>query len=156
MGLGDRVELADLDARAGFHVRWPNDPSLGPPDAVYIDPFTGGQVTLVWAARQDLPATLEPGVGMLLSQFRGQVEEGFFTKALDGGTSVERLPVGDGKGYWLTGDPHFIFWKGPDGFVDDSRRWVGDVLLWAEGDITYRLETSLGRDRAVGLAESMD
>jgi hypothetical protein len=69
---------------------------------------------------------------------------------------VERLPVGDGKGYWLTGDPHFIFWKGPDGFVDDSRRWVGDVLLWAEGDITYRLETSLGRDRAVGLAESMD
>lgn len=156
MGLGDRVELADLDARAGFHVRWPNDPSLGPPDAVYVDPFTGGQVTLVWAARQDLPATLEPGVGMLLSQFRGQVEEGFFTKALDGGTSVERLPVGDGKGYWLTGDPHFIFWKGPDGFVDDSRRWVGDVLLWAEGDITYRLETSLGRDRAVGLAESMD
>jgi hypothetical protein len=156
MGLGDRVELADLDARAGFHVRWPNDPSLGPPDAAYVDPFTGGQVTLVWAARPALPATLEPGVGMLLSQFRGQVEEGFFTKAIDGGTSVERLPVGDGKGYWLTGDPHFIFWKGPDGFVDDSRRWVGDVLLWADGDITYRLETSLRRDRAVGLAESMD
>ena len=60
------------------------------------------------------------------------------------------------KGYWLTGDLHFIFWKGPNGFVDDSRRWVGDVLLWADGDITYRLETSLGRDRAVDLAESMD
>jgi hypothetical protein len=155
MGLGEQVELADLDARAGFHVRWPSDPSLGPPDAAYIDAFTGDQVTLVWASRPDLPATLEPGVGLLLSQFRGQVEEGFFTKALDGGTSVERLPVGDGRGFWLTGDLHFIFWKGPNGFVDDSRRWVGDVLLWADGDITYRLETSLGRERAVDLAESI-
>jgi hypothetical protein len=137
-------------------VRWPSDPSIGPPDAAYVDQFTGGQVTLVWAARPDLPATLEPGVGLLLSEFRGQVEEGFFTKAIDAGTSVERLAVGDGRGYWLTGDLHFIFWKGSNGFVDDSRRWVGDVLLWADGDITYRLETSLGRDSAVDIAESMD
>ena len=83
MGLGERVELADLDARAGFDVRWPNDPSIGPPDAAYIDATKGGQVSLVWASRPGLPATLEPGVGLLLSQFRGQVEDGFFTKVIN-------------------------------------------------------------------------
>jgi hypothetical protein len=156
MGLGERVELADLDGRAGFHVRWPNDPSIGPPDAAYIDDHTGGQVTLVWASSPDLPATLEPGVGLLLSQFRGRVEEGFFTKVVRGGTTVERLPVGDRQGYWLSGDFHFFFWESADGFVEDARRWVSDVLLWSDGEITYRLETSLGRSEAIPLATSLD
>ena len=156
MGLGERVELADLDARAGFHVRWPDDPSVGPPDAAYVDDRKGGQVSLVWASTPDLPATLEPGVGLLLSQFRGQTDEGFFTKAVHGGTTFEPVSVGGGEGFWLSGDPHLFFWQGPDGFVDDPRRWVGDTLLWSDGTITFRLETSLGRDAAIRLAETLD
>ncbi len=156
MGLGELVELADLDARAGFHVRWPEDPSVGPPDAAYVNDLTGGQVSLVWAATPDLPATLEPGVGLLLSQFRGETDEGFFSKAVRGGTTVERLTVGDDAGFWLSGDPHIFFWNGPGGFIEDPRRWVGDTLLWADGDITFRLETSLGRDAAIRLAEALD
>ncbi len=82
MGLGTRVDLADLDAQAGFPVRWPSDPALGPPDAAYIDPSKNGQVALVWAARPDLPATLEPGVGLVLTAFRGAVDDGFFNKVI--------------------------------------------------------------------------
>jgi hypothetical protein len=156
MGLGERVELADVDARAGFDVRWPNDPAIGPPDAAYIDVTKGGQVSLVWATRPDLPATLEPGVGLLLSQFRGEVDAGVFSKLVNGGTTVERLPVSDGQGYWLSGDSHILFWKGADGFIDDGRRWVSDVLLWSVGDVTYRLESALGRDEAIRLATSLD
>ena len=156
MGLGERVELADVDARAGFDVRWPNDPAIGPPDAAYIDVTKGGQVSLVWATRPDLPATLEPGVGLLLSQFRGEVDAGVFSKLVNGGTTVERLQVGDGPGYWLSGDSHILFWKAADGFVDDGRRWVSDVLLWSVGEVTYRLETALGRDEAIRLATSLD
>jgi hypothetical protein len=63
--------------------------------------------------------------------------------------------VNEGPGFWLTGDPHFLFYTGPDGFVHDPRRWVGDALLWANGPITYRLETSLGEQRALGMADSM-
>ncbi len=141
MGLGERIELTDLDARAGFSVQWPNDPSIGPPDAAYIDTRKGDQVTLVWAARPELPATLEPGVGLLVSQFRGNVEQGFFQKALDGGDTTVQLVMVDGEqAYWLSGDPHVFFWNGPEGFIDDGRRWVGDVLLWSNGTITYRLE----------------
>jgi hypothetical protein len=64
--------------------------------------------------------------------------------------------VGDARGYWLSGEQHLFFWEGPEGFVDDARRWVGDVLVWADGPITYRLETSLGREAAIRIAESMD
>lgn len=156
MGLGDLVELADLDARAQFSVAWPSDPSIGPPDAAYIDEGKGGLVSLVWASTPDLPATLEPGVGLLLSQFRGDVDEAFFAKALNGETTVELVLVGDDRAYWLKGDPHMLFWEGPSGPVHDERRWVGDALLWSNGAITYRLETSLGRDEAIRLAESLE
>jgi hypothetical protein len=32
---------------------------------------------------------------------------------------------------------------------------VGDVLIWSDGELTYRLETSLGRDAAVELAATI-
>ena len=158
MGLGEPVEPFDravLDDAAGFAVRWPDDPSVGEPDVAYIDRFKGGQVTLLWETTEALPATLEPSVGLLLSQFQGAVEQGFFNKSIDQGTVVERVRVSGQPGYWLHGDPHVFFWQGIGGFVDDQRRWVGDVLLWADGPITYRLETSLGRDEAIRLAETL-
>ena len=156
MGLGERVELADLDATAGFHVEWPHDPAIGPPDVAYVDEDRAGMVSLVWASSADLPATREPGVGLLLSQFEGAVEEGFFGKAISGDTSVDPVMVGDLRGYWLSGDPHMFFWDGPRGPAHEERRWVGDALLWSDGTITFRLETTLGRDEAIRLAGTMD
>jgi hypothetical protein len=155
MGLGEQVPLDELDSRAGFDVVWPSDPSLGPPDAAYIDPALGGQVALVWRSRPGLPDTLEPGVGLIVTAFRGTADSGFYTKTLGSGTTVESVPVGDDRGFWLHGDPHFLFYEGPEGFVHDPRRWVGDALLWTRGAITYRLETSLGKTAAIRLAESM-
>jgi hypothetical protein len=39
--------------------------------------------------------------------------------------------------------------------VFDSRRIVGDTLLWARDGITYRLESALGMDAAVRLADTL-
>ena len=97
----------------------------------------------------------EPGVGLVLTAFRGAVDDGWFTKVLGAGTTAERVRVGGQPGYWVSGDPHFFFYEGPNGPVQESRRWVGDVLLWADGPITYRLETSLGRDAAIAIAETL-
>jgi hypothetical protein len=156
LSLGERVELAELDARAGFPVTWPTDPTLGPPDAAYIDKFKGGQVSLVWATRDGLPATLEPGVGMILTAFRGRVDDTYVSKALNSETTVEVVLVDGQRGFWLGGDPHFFFYESPGGgFIEDPRRWVGDTLVWADGLLTYRLETALGRDATIGLAETM-
>lgn len=159
LGLGAALAPADraaLDARAGFHVRWPTDPGIGPPDAAYVDDARHGQVSLVWAARAGLPATLEPGVGLLLTEFQGSVDEGIYTKLTDTGTTVEAVLVNGKRGYWLSGAPHFFFYTGPSGLVQDDRRWVGDALIWADGPVTYRLESALGRDTTLRLAESLD
>lgn len=156
LGLGERVEVADVATRAAFPIRFPTDPLAGVPDAAWIDPTKAGQVSLVWGTRPDLPATLDRRVGLLLGQFNGRLDDGFITKSIDSGTKVERVRVGANPAFWISGDPHFFFYRGPDGqFVEDSRRWVGDTLLWTDGDITYRLETSLGREAAIRIAESL-
>ena len=156
LGLGQRVELADLASRAAFPIRYPTDPLLGPPDAAWIDSTKAGQVTIVWRARPDLPATIDPGVGLLLGQFDGTLHDGFITKAIDSGTTVERVRVGGNPAFWISGDPHFFYYELANGeFVEDSRRWVSDTLVWTDGDTTYRLETALGRDAAIRIAASL-
>jgi len=155
LGLGTQVDLAELDARAGFDVRWPDDPAIGPPDAAYIDPSLGGQVSLVWGPRSGLPGTFQSGIGLLMTAFRGAVDNGYFTKAIDLGTTARLVTVNGERAYWLSGAPHFFFYEGPSGRIEDPRRWVGDALLWADGPITYRLETALGPDRAIEIAESV-
>jgi hypothetical protein len=158
MHLGDPVSVSDpaaLDALAGFDVRWPSDPLPGRPDAAYVDESKRGQVSLVWAVRGDLPATLEPGVGLLLTEFAGSVDQGFFDKMVGSGTTVETVLVGSRRGYWLSGEPHFLFYTGPGGVVQDERRWVGDALIWADGPVTYRLESALGRSGTIRIAESL-
>jgi hypothetical protein len=156
LGLGERVSVADLASRAAFAVRYPTDPLVGPPDSAWIDPRKAGQVALVWRSRPDVPATLDPAVGILLMQFNGRLDEGMITKMIDSGTNVERVRVGGNPGFWITGDLHFFFYEDANGhIVDDSRRWVGDTLLWTEGGVTYRLETALGREAAIRIAESL-
>ena len=155
LGLGKQVALDDLDSLAGFDVTWPSDPSLGPPDAAYIDQTLGGQVALVWRSREGFPDTLEPGVGLIVTAFRGTAEGGFYSKAISAGTTVQSVEVGDDRGFWLSGAPHFLFYEGPAGDIHDPRRWVGDALIWTRGAITYRLETSLDRAEAIRLAEAM-
>ena len=79
------------------------------------------------------------------------------TKFLSSGTSVELVTVDGQDGFWISGDAHFYFYEGPNGeFIEDSRRWVGDALIWTDGEITHRLETSLGRDAAISIAESLE
>jgi hypothetical protein len=155
LALGGLVTLEDVEARAGFPVRLPSDPTIPPPAAVYVNALD--QVALVWAPSDVLPPTAEPRVGMLINQFEGRIHPESMTKFISQGTSVEPVTVDGQDGYWISGDAHFYFYEGPDGeFIEDVRRWVGDALIWTDGEITYRLETSLGRDAAIRIAESLE
>ena len=156
LGLGQRVEVADLATRSTFPITFPTDPLVGPPDTAWIDPRKADQVTLVWRSRPDLPATLDGSVGLVLGQFNGRLDDGFIVKTIDSGTKVERVRVGENQGFWISGAPHFFYYEDANGeFIEDSRRWVGDTLLWTEGATTYRLEAELGLDAAIRSAESM-
>ena len=157
LALGRQVALGQVESDTGIAVRLPTDERLGPPDSVWIDPAKGDQVAYVWKASADLPQTLEPGVGLVLMRFDGANEDEFYDKAIHTGTTLERVKVGGHDGYWISGDPHFFFYTAADGhFVEDSRRWVGDALIWNDGTATYRIESSLGRDATIALAESIE
>ncbi len=153
--LGEQVDPATLADRVDFPVVFPSDPALGPPDAAYVS--RRDEVALVWAPSDDLPPTVEPDIGLLIMQFRGSVTPEPIGKMIASGTVVEPVQVGDGAGYWITGDPHVFFYMSPEGeHMEEGRRWVGDALIWQRGAQTYRIETSLGRDEAIRIAESLE
>jgi hypothetical protein len=152
LDLGELVDADTASERAGFPVLLPADPLLGAPDATY---YSGrDEVALVWAPTDALPPTAESDIGLLIMQFRGSVSPEPIGKIISSGTTVEPVQIGDG-GYWISGDPHVFFYMSPDGqHIDEGRRWVGDALIWQDGELTYRIETSLGKDAAIRMAES--
>lgn len=157
LGLGTAVTLEEARDLRPRGLSLPTDPSLGPPDAIYVDRRRGDQVALVWATRPGLPASTDPGVGLVLMVFDGSIDGGYVNKVIGSGTVVAPVRVDGAAGYWIAGAPHFFFYTASDGtLIEDSRRWVGDALLWSSGGTTYRLETSLGQAAAMDLAATLD
>ena len=153
LGLGTNVTLEEAERLAGFDVILPVDPAIGPPDAVYLD---RGIVSLVWAPRPGLTAGSD-GVGLLINEFRGSVSDDYYQKVLGADSTVARVSVDGATGFFISGPPHYFFYVDENGNdVDASRRVVGDALLWSSGDFTYRLESNLGVDGAIRLAESLE
>lgn len=153
VGLGTAVSLDDARGLVDFPIVLPTTPDPGLPDVVY---HRLGRIALVWSPDADLPATLDPTIGLLISEFHGTFERGVVLKLADAGTRVEAVSVGGAPGYWIDGEVHFFWYLDPDGSqIDDTYRAVGDTLVWTRDGITYRLETSLGREAAIRLAESL-
>jgi hypothetical protein len=156
LGLGLAMGLDAAGATVDRPIALPSDPAVGPPDAVYVDADKADAVALVWAPRPGLPATLDPDVGMILMSFDGTLQQEYYLKLIGSGTTVTTATVDGARGFWIEGDPHLFFFEDATGeFIHDDRRWVGDALIWSDGTTTYRLETSLGRERAIEIAEGL-
>jgi hypothetical protein len=152
LGLGAAIDLEEAPAIVGFEPLLPT--SVGEPDGVHV---ASERLTLVWLASDDLPSTDAAGIGLLLTELRGRVDPGYYEKQLhEGRTTVEPVEVAGSGGYWLSGEPHGLVYRRADGsFVEESRRIVGDVLIWQQDDLTLRLESALGRDATIALAETI-
>ena len=153
LDLGFQTTLSEAPKLGGFPIALPMSSSVGPPDTVW---FREGRVSLVWKAGPGLPETQASGVGLLITEFRGSVNEEFFQKMIGPGTTISPVAVGGVAGWWISGEPHEVVYLDPRGeIIADTRRVVGDTLLWTRGDLTFRMETSLGRGAALGLAETI-
>jgi hypothetical protein len=153
LGLGDPIALADAGRAAGISVVLPSATGVGPPAAAWL---LDGRLSLVWPSGPALPTTREPGIGLILAKFRGSINPGYFEKITEPGTTVEPAEVGGVTGYWISGTPHQLVFVDPVGVpIFDSRRIVGDTLLWARDGVTYRLESGLDRAAAIALAETL-
>ena len=153
LGLGTPFAVEDAPAVAGIPLLLPPDPPYGPPASAW---WLAGRVSLVWPAGQQLPTLREPGIGLVLAQFPGDIDPGFFSKILQPGTEISAVLVSERIGWWISGQPHELVFVAPNGEpVWDTHRIVGDVLMWSDGRTTFRLEAGLDREGAIELAESL-
>jgi hypothetical protein len=69
---------------------------------------------------------------------------------------VVPIGVADSSGFWIEGAPHVISIEDPTGRrVEETIRFVGNVLMWESDGVTHRLETVLGLEEALRIAESV-
>jgi hypothetical protein len=157
LNLGRQVQLDEVESMTGVPVSLPTDARLGEPDTVWVDEAKFDQIAYVWEAGPTLPETSERGVGLVLMRFAGRTDDEFYQKVLGSGTRLQTVTVDGHDGFWISGEMHFFFYERPDvGHVDDGRRWVGDALVWYDGTATYRIESELGRDATIEIAESIE
>jgi hypothetical protein len=118
----------------------PVSATLGPPDSVRDE--GAGTYALLW--RRDDPVLLT-----VTARFDDIPVIG---KLLAARTSVEVVTIaGIGDAIWIAGAPHAVTF--PDGRVERFRL-ARNVLIWSDGERTYRLEGSFDRAAAAALAAS--
>jgi hypothetical protein len=131
--------------------------ALGPPDEAYV---IGDDeiVSLVYAASDELPELDGTGIGLLVQRIEGDLEREQVEKiGVEVGASVTAITVNGSDGYWISGPPHLLRYLGPDGEARaEATRLVGDVLAWSSGGTLFRIESGLGMDRTLEIAESIE
>jgi hypothetical protein len=153
--LGVATSLENAQAAVAFKIVVP--PSLGSPDAVYMDATVpGGEVALAYKPRPAIPLVKETGLGVLVTEFRGDMAPDSLLKSAGPGTRVEETTVNGDPAWWLEGEPHTIVIKESGG---DSRpetlRLAANTLVWEHGGVTYRIESNLSKADAMRLAAGM-
>ncbi|HEX6231239.1 MAG TPA: hypothetical protein VF029_05960 [Actinomycetota bacterium] len=148
-GLGAPVALPDAEAAVGFRIGLPPGPA---PDAVFVfeGPAGSDGALLAWEPSDRYPPLGGTPWRLLLMQVEG--DEEVLLKTTGAAEDVRIVSVDRRRAFWLV-EPHVLDVRTADG----SRRFSveGNVLIWAEGAITYRLETPLGLRDALSLAASI-
>ncbi len=156
--LADAQRVASVEEasrRSGFTVLVPD--ALGRPDEVYLRQSPqGATVFLVYGARSGITPSKQTGIGVLITQAPGAFEAPLLGKVLPPGSRSEQLTVNGGRGVWIEGAPHQIFFRAPNGeVVIDSLRLAGNVLAWDQGGVFVRLEADVTKDQALRIASSV-
>jgi hypothetical protein len=153
LDLGRPVQLSN--APVGFTPLTPS--ALGPPDAAYVRRgVPGGELSLAYRTRPGLPEASTTRLGLLVSEFRGDLAPEYAGKVGGEATSVEALEVDGRRALWIEGAPHFFFYRPPDrAIAEHELRLAANVLLLERGPLLIRLEGAFDRGRALALARSL-
>ena len=137
-GLGPALSLHDAEARSGVPLVL-----AGPrPRRFYAQP---GLIATLLQYR---------GKPVLLAELQGD-QMGVSKKFVGPATRVEPAPIGS-FGLWLEGGKHVLTWAAASGGIRQvERRFAGNVLIWAEGNRTYRLEGGLNRGQMLELGRQI-
>jgi hypothetical protein len=156
LDLGQRTTLEQAETALAFEPLTPADP--GNPDAVFVKrDVPGGELSLAYRPRPDLPEAAATGLGLLVSEFRGDLQPEYVGKLAHETTRIEQLRLDGERAVWLEGSPHFFFYRRPDGQIQEhTLRLAANVLLLEQDDVLVRLEGGFGLERAQEIARSLD
>jgi len=143
--IAGETTLIDAMETVPYSILLPAHPSdLGQPDYVFVQNADGYMTFLVWmdpkqSDKVKMSLHIIPSESWAISKFGPKV--------------IEETQVNGQKAIWAVG-PYPL--KLSNGDIDVTRLIQGNVLIWAEGNITYRLETDLSLDEAIKVAESLE
>lgn len=144
--LGPPVPPDRVSATAGFPVRLPAGPD--PDEAYAIETDAGTGVLLAWEAEAGSPSLAGTPWRFALMEVVSDGEP--VVKAVARFEDVVDVTVDGRPAFWIA-IPHQLLIETATGIREFSV--AGNVLIWTEGDVTFRLETPLGRVDAIALAE---
>lgn len=152
--LGEATTLQGVEAAVDFAVVAPGGLDDVDPE-VYLNTFEGAPVvSLLYPASNGLPEIGETGVGLLLMQIDASGNTSMFIAKRASAESPPQPVTVDGvEGLWIRGGVLMI--DAGDPFWTYERR-SGNVLVWEQGGITYRMESNLPRDDAIAVVESLE
>jgi hypothetical protein len=130
-GLDGPMSVEDATNRAGFNLILP--PKHG---GIYAD---DGIIATYIAPR------------VVLTESRSEL--GMSKKVVSPQTILEPLRVNDHDGMWIRGAEHVVMYFDSQGRGHAKQlRIAGNVLVWAYGSVTLRIEGPITRAKALGLA----
>jgi len=119
-------------------------PGLGQPDRIFVQDADGAMTILVWTN----PA--QPEDVLMSLHF---IPDGSWAVKKVSPLVIQETTVNGQPAIWAIG-PYPLRYSNEA--IDFVRLVDGHVLIWAEGDVTYRLETDLSLEEAIEIAESLE
>jgi hypothetical protein len=155
LNLGPATTLQQAQAAVSFIIVVPS--KLGPPDAVYVIPgVPGGEVMLAYKAKPGIPLVPQTGLGVLITEFQGNVVPEFLSKELGPDSQLEETSVSGDPAWWISGHPHgLIVQVTPGQYHQEELRLAANTLVWQDEGVTLRIESGLSKSNAMNLASQM-
>lgn len=156
LALGTPVPLGDARSLGVPTVLVPGG-RFAAPDGVYRSGEGDSTiVTLVYRAAAGEGHLAGSDLSVVVMAVPGDTEQTLITKFVGPGTTVDPVTIGGSRGWWIAGAPHELLIKRPNGDVAVQQAVIaGDTLLFSRGGTLYRIESALGQDATVALAETM-
>lgn len=143
--LAGETTLDEAQNELDFPIQLPTYPSdLGNPDRIFLQDFEGPAVLLVWL-EPDQPEQIRMNLLILGPDV-------FAQKGAP--TLIAETSVNGQRAIWTEG-PHFLY-LGGSMYQTVTLVVEGNILVWEQDGLTYRLETDLPLEEAVKVAESLE
>lgn len=143
--IAGETKLASVQDTVPYPILLPTYPAdLREPNHVYVQDAEGAMTILVWT---------DPNQPERVTMSLHFIPAGHWAINKFGPVTIQETEVDGQRAIWAVG-PYPLLMR--NGSLQIERLIEGHVLIWEDGDMTYRLETDLPLDEAIRIAESLE